>query len=70
MTLERVIKYHIKKRVLAGNPLHRKQHACEPGKSIKRTLHKLVGKIKDTLDCKEKMLSAFIDFESVIGSTS
>lgn len=50
--LERLVDQHIRKRGLAGKPLHRKQHACQPGKSIESALHKLVSKIDDTLDQK------------------
>lgn len=55
--LERLVDEHIKKRVLEGNPLHRKHHAYQPGRSIENALLELVGKIEFILDRKEFMLT-------------
>lgn len=57
--LEIIVDHHI----ITRNPLHRKQHTYQSGKSIKIALHNLVGKIEDTLDETEIMLTAFLDIE-------
>jgi ribonuclease HI len=62
-TLERLVEHHIRRGVLQGNPLHRKQHAYQSGKSVESALHQLVSRIEDALDRKEIALAAFLDIE-------
>jgi len=62
-TLERLVERHLRKGVLSDTPLHRNQHAYQPGKSCETALHQLVSRVEDSLAAKEIALCAFLDIE-------
>lgn len=68
-TLERLVGSYLRKRVLSGTPLHRNQHAYQPGKSCDTALHQLVGRIEESLANKEIALCAFLDIEGAFDNT-
>lgn len=47
-----LVDHQIRKGVLAGIPLHRKQYVYMSGKTIENAKHKLDSKIEDTMDRK------------------
>ena len=69
-TLERLVEMYLRKRVLSGTPLHRNQHAYQPGKSCDTALHQLVGRIEESLANKEIALCSFLDIEGAFDNTS
>jgi len=68
-TLERLVDMHIRRGVLCGTPLHRNQHAYQPGKSCETALHQLLGKVEDSLAAKVIALCAFMDIEGAFDNT-
>ncbi len=69
-TLERLVDRFLRDRVLLGQPLHRKQHAYQAGKSCMSALNDLVSRAEDALDCKEIALCAFLDIEGAFDNIS
>ena len=69
-TMERLIDRHIRRRVLSDTPLHRNQHAYQPGKSCETAIHQLVSRLEDSLDRREIALGAFLDIEGAFDNTS
>lgn len=67
-TLERLVERYVRRRVLSDTPLHRNQHAYQPGKSCETALHQLVGRIEDSLAGKEIALCAFLDIEGAFSN--
>lgn len=69
-TVERLVERYIRDGVLRGEPLHRNQHAYQPGKSCITALSELVSRAEDSLANREIALCAFLDIEGAFDNAS
>lgn len=69
-TLERLVDRYLRDGVLLGQPLHRKQHAFQDGKSCMSALNDLVSRAEESLESKEIALCAFLDIEGAFDNVS
>ena len=68
--LEKLIDRHIREGALMEKPLHKHQHAYQPGKSCDTALHNLVARVETSLHHKEIALGAFIDIQGAFDNAS
>ena len=69
-TLERLVGRHIRDGALARHPLHHRQFAYQPGKSVDTALHGLVFKIEKALNTGQIAGGLFLDIEGAFNWTS
>jgi ribonuclease HI len=68
--LEKLIDYRIRNKFLNNFPLHKYQHAYQPGKGTESALHSLVTEVENFVFNKGMSLAVFIDIEGAFDNTS
>lgn len=68
--MEKVADSYIRNEFLKNSPLHKDQHAYQPGKSTETALHGIVTLIEKSLRYQETALCAFLDIEGAFDNTS
>lgn len=69
-TLEKLIDFNIRNKVLPTFPLHKFQHAYQPGKGTDTALHSLVSEVEKNILSQGMSLAVFIDIEGAFDNTS
>lgn len=67
-TLERLVEWSVRGRLVQGKELHEAQHAYRPGRSTESALHKLISKLEHNRDNKEYALALFVDIEGAFSN--
>jgi hypothetical protein len=69
-TMERLVDRFLRDEILVFRPLYPNQHAYQTRKSVETALHQFVVRVEKALDQREIALSAFLDIEGALNSTS
>jgi Reverse transcriptase (RNA-dependent DNA polymerase) len=69
-TLEKLIDHRIRSKILINSPLHKFQHAYQPGIGTESALHNLIAEVEKSLPTQRMSLAVFVDIEGAFDNTS